>query len=479
MFTFAARQASHTARASSSAIAPRAKVRSAVPIADVQRTCACADPSKGSTTAIAGYDDVVAAARMPRTPAVQRQTGDTPPGRVGGPRTTDANSTAAIAGYDDVVAAARVPGRLSISQVGDPLEREADDIADRVMRTAESAPVAGRSRAQLSRQCAACDEAGQAPPDLMTNLGSGRPLDDSTRSFMEPRFNRDFGNVRIHDGAAADAAARSIDARAFTVGSEVVFRTGAHQPDATAGRHLLAHELTHVVQQSDAGAARSAMAYRAGGAGAAPYIKKITVHLTPPQSADLEWHGTPPPTAPGSDHFVVSTGKGYSDPDDPAGTCTRTCCSDPLTQCAPPYNQPGNVGACCTYYGSSFWTGTPLTEHNGWAWWTPIQPYYSSRGIALHAHPEVTGEPIGHGCVRMDEPNAKRIHDHAKGRHTNVTTDGRAAPVLCDDSGRCSGSGKDKRTGDRATDAGGGGSEGGTRLAAGKAAVPGREGELS
>lgn len=169
----------------------------------------------------------------------------------------------------------------------------------------------------------------------------------------------------------------------------------------------------------------------------APYIKKITVHLTPPQSADLEWEGTAPDDATGEDHFTVSTGKGYSDPGDPRGTCTRACCRDPMTQCAPPWNRPGRVGACCTYYGDSFWTGTPLEEHNTWKWWTPVQPYYSSRGIALHQHPEVTGQPIGHGCVRMRDENAKRIYDFSNGRRTNVTIDGRAAPVACAPDRQC------------------------------------------
>jgi len=169
-----------------------------------------------------------------------------------------------------------------------------------------------------------------------------------------------------------------------------------------------------------------------------PYIKKITVNLTPSQSATLEWHGTPPSNAVGGDHFTVSTGKGYSDPWDDPGTCKRNCWSDPDTQCAPPWDKPSKVGACCTYTGSSFWTGKPLTEHNGWKWWTPIQPYYGTRGIALHQHTEVTGQPIGHGCVRMDEPNAKRIYDHSKpGGFTKVVIQGRAAPVLTAPSQEC------------------------------------------
>ena len=170
---------------------------------------------------------------------------------------------------------------------------------------------------------------------------------------------------------------------------------------------------------------------------AAPFIKKIAVHLTPDQNADLTWEGTPPSDALGKDHFTVSTGKGYSDPGDPAGTCKRDCCSDPQKQCAPPWNKPSKVGACCTYVGDNFWTGVSQDEHNGWKWWTPIQPNYSSRGIALHQHTEVTGKPIGHGCVRMEEANAKRIHDFSNGRRTNVTIDGTAAPVQCNQDRQC------------------------------------------
>lgn len=78
-----------------------------------------------------------------------------------------------------------------------------------------------------------------------------------------------------------------------------------------------------------------------------------------------------------------------------------------------------------------------MEEHNTWKWWTPVQPHYSARGIALHQHPDVTGQPIGHGCVRMDEPNAKRIFDFSNGQKTNVTIDGIAAPVACEADRQC------------------------------------------
>lgn len=365
-----------------------------------------------------------------------------------------------------------------------------------------------KKKQNLQRKEASGAEPVGVPPIVQEVLRSpGQPLDPAVRAFLEPRFAHDFSQVRIHRDEAAMESAREVNALAYTVGSNLVFGAGQYAPETSEGRRLMAHELAHVVQQgtvhssgigsisaSDSAEeenadrmADSALAGTAMGPvvrsapriqrRAAPYIKKVTVHLAPKQNAHLDWEGTPPATAPGSDDFTVSTGKGYSDPGDPRGTCTRSCCSDPMTQCAPPWNQPSRVGACCTYYGNSFWTGTPLEEHNTWKWWTPIQPYYSSRGIALHQHYEVTGQPIGHGCVRMEEPNAKRIHDYSNGRQTNVTIDGRAAPVQCDDNQKCGASGASGSgsTGRTETE---GGLEG-SQMAFGESAVPGLEGVMS
>ncbi|KYF95984.1 hypothetical protein BE18_31405 [Sorangium cellulosum] len=79
--------------------------------------------------------------------------------------------------------------------------------------------------------------------------GPGRPLPDSVRSHFEQRFGHDFSRIRVHADARADASARALDARAFTVGHDIAFRRGEYAPDSLAGRKLLAHELTHVVQQ--------------------------------------------------------------------------------------------------------------------------------------------------------------------------------------------------------------------------------------
>jgi hypothetical protein len=84
--------------------------------------------------------------------------------------------------------------------------------------------------------------------DLLLAEG-GRLLDARTRAFMESRFRHDFSRVRIHTGGAASAAARALDARAFCLGRDIVFGPGQYAPETPSGRRLLAHELTHVVQQ--------------------------------------------------------------------------------------------------------------------------------------------------------------------------------------------------------------------------------------
>lgn len=93
---------------------------------------------------------------------------------------------------------------------------------------------------------------GESPAErfMHDRAGRGEPLPDATRAELEPRLGRDFRDVRVHHGAHADAAARSVDALAFTVGRDVVFRAGQYAPNSRAGRRLLAHELVHVMQQS-------------------------------------------------------------------------------------------------------------------------------------------------------------------------------------------------------------------------------------
>lgn len=119
----------------------------------------------------------------------------------------------------------------------------------------------GKQRLQRRAATAGTDPSS-VPPVVGEVLGSaGRPLDASARSFMEPRFGHDFSGVRVHtDGRAAESA-RSVNALAYTVGRNVVFGAGRYAPHTASGKMLLAHELTHVVQQQRAGGAGGVMTY--------------------------------------------------------------------------------------------------------------------------------------------------------------------------------------------------------------------------
>ena len=162
----------------------------------------------------------------------------------------------------------RLQAKLVVNAPGDTYEQEAEHVADRVMRMPQP---------QLQRKCVcgggcpACQtaqshsdhehvqtkhvgsndfETTAAPPIVHEALSSaGQPLDSSTREFMEPRFGHDFSQVRIHTGPPASVAARGVAAQAFTAGEYIAFGHGQYAPAGTAGRHLLAHELTHVLQQ--------------------------------------------------------------------------------------------------------------------------------------------------------------------------------------------------------------------------------------
>ena len=172
----------------------------------------------------------------------------------------------------------RLQAKLKVGSVNDPLEHEADRVADQVTRMAAPAAMTSASpqvsrkcsacEEQVSRKCAACAEEeklqkkepgtqaaiSQAPASVHETLRSpGRPLDQATRAYFEPRFGRDFSNVRVHTGSSAAQSAREVNAHAYTVGHDIAFDSGRFEPGSQDGRHLIAHELAHVVQQGGLG----------------------------------------------------------------------------------------------------------------------------------------------------------------------------------------------------------------------------------
>jgi outer membrane protein OmpA-like peptidoglycan-associated protein len=192
--------------------------------------------------------------------------------------------------------------KLAINRPGDIYEQEADRVADAVMRMPASMPAQEfvresglPSRLQCcscgkpvssGERCEACKKQGtklqrssttsspenaSAPPIVHDVLNSaGRPLDGATRQFMEPRFGQDFSNVRVHTGSQAAESATAVNALAYTVGNHVVFGRSQYAPATQAGRKLLAHELTHTVQQESQAPAQLSRKCGPQGYGPAP-----------------------------------------------------------------------------------------------------------------------------------------------------------------------------------------------------------------
>jgi hypothetical protein len=165
------------------------------------------------------------------------------------------------------LAALRLPAviqsKLSVGKVDDPLEQEADRVADQVMRTPtpelfivttplqfkhnRNKTIAPQTKSADTSGAAAGEAPGIAHEAL---LSPGQPLDKNTRAFFEPRFGHDLSRVRVHADADAAASARAIGALAYTIGPNLVFAKGQYAPNERAGRRLLAHELAHTIQQA-------------------------------------------------------------------------------------------------------------------------------------------------------------------------------------------------------------------------------------
>lgn len=169
--------------------------------------------------------------------------------------------------------------KLRIGQADDKYEREADKVADAVMGQPNDPTHAGVSTSKLPSiqrvdtqhtsvlnrmgeteqeedliQSKSSGTQAEASYDVESGVrslkGGGRPLSASESQFFEPRFNRSFSGVRIHTSGKANYLAKSVNAHAFTIGNDIAFANGQYAPDSHQGRKLMAHELTHTVQQT-------------------------------------------------------------------------------------------------------------------------------------------------------------------------------------------------------------------------------------
>lgn len=169
--------------------------------------------------------------------------------------------------------------KLSVGSAHDSYEVEADRVADKVMKIPEPSPQVTHSGALLQRKCAACEqeeklqmkplietispllqrsslESGGVAPNhvesqINSNRGGGNSMDNGTKNFMESRFGTDFSNIKIHTGTEAIQMSRDLNAQAFAVENDIYFNEGKYSPNSNSGKHLLAHELTHTVQQKN------------------------------------------------------------------------------------------------------------------------------------------------------------------------------------------------------------------------------------
>ncbi len=148
-----------------------------------------------------------------------------------------------------------IQAKLTVGQPGDVYEQEADRVADQVMRMPDS--VVQMQQPEEEEKLQTKTDSAVAPtvdPVLEGNInslrGGGQPLAGELRDYFEPRFGCDFGQVRVHTDSSAAGLAQAINARAFTLGQDVVFGAGQYAPEHEEGKKLVAHELTHVIQQN-------------------------------------------------------------------------------------------------------------------------------------------------------------------------------------------------------------------------------------
>ena len=183
----------------------------------------------------------------------------------------DADGVDAVAGEARDLSARRsvtLQAKLSVGAAGDAFEREADRIADALMHRAEARSLAVALNPEAPSQAEVApvrisrpttrgiDRGTYLAPEIAARVdrlrAGGVPLPERERALFEPLLGVDLDSVRIHTGVAAMQSARALNARAYTIGSDIVFGSGQYRPGTDSGRRLLAHELVHTVQQRDA-----------------------------------------------------------------------------------------------------------------------------------------------------------------------------------------------------------------------------------
>lgn len=343
--------------------------------------------------------------------------------------------------------------KLTVGASNDALEREADRVAEQVLsgpapKGVDAAPV--RVQRLATHASGTSEEAPQSVGRALE--GAGRPLDGATRGDMEQRFGHDFSQVRVHHDGEAQQSARDVGAQAYTVGSDIVFGAGHPAPERSDGGRLLAHELTHVLQQTGGSAGTGVQAFPAAGgllqrapdkkkpgtkgvgtgAPAKPkapakakvalicdrasrkvadnWITKVNLDVGA-NTLTIEW--ADPAKAPaGSDgSHAISPG---------AGKCCVDCNDDTVSQ---------TNGSLCTPKGGSWKvTGTACQLGGHPSAKNPI--YFQRGGIAIHSG-NTAAPPMSHGCSRTSTDISRLIHDNVVTGKTDIASSGTWAGKNC------------------------------------------------
>jgi len=321
--------------------------------------------------------------------------------------------------------------KLMIGASDDPLEREADRVAEHVMgmsrtETRSTVGIGFAPAAVQLRANGAHSGATIAPPIVQEVLDSpGRPLDAATRAFMEPRFGHDFSQVRVHGDAKAAESANAIGAIAYTAGRHIVFSRGCPTPSTADGNRLLGHELAHTIQQNVNGSVAGGIVQRAVTTNGGSFDTDLYTPINAPTGSVGEWVGAQIKLDFTANDLVESTKIGMiqsvkamkSTPTDPARTKVNTAAGPeegqlimkagqidpgreidrvlhpdgrPLPNTSPIYgvhNSPGHVAANLT-------DGTPtsLTSHWGFRTKDPVTHLVSLQTARIHDKPHRTLE---------------------------------------------------------------------------------------
>jgi hypothetical protein len=164
---------------------------------------------------------------------------------------TGTESVCSLGNSMPAAAVGMIQTKLAVNQPGDKYELEADRISDQVL-TAPAPAVAHSAPPQIQRFSEESSAQMDAAPASVDHAlaSSGQPLEPALRQDMEQRLGQDFSQVRVHNDATSEKSARHVNAHAYTRGYDIVFGAGRFAPATVDGRRLLAHELTHVVQQT-------------------------------------------------------------------------------------------------------------------------------------------------------------------------------------------------------------------------------------